>query len=183
MTRTTCSARAPTRCTSRAISRYSDYRKLVTAENGGAGYPKLADYLRAKFGKKFITVGEKSYAVDSAAATVATQASYAAGGDIAVRMSSRKNDSATCNATLGGQYRYPATGVNVPEYLSAHWTPTRVHYVNRFFVNADKGNDYGTKAAFPSFMYPEEGNRMFPEGPTQPGISAATSGWRTPRWR
>jgi len=149
---------------------YSDFRKLITAENGGAGYPKLADYLRAKFGKKFITVGEKSYAVETAAATVATQASYADGGDIAVRMSSRKSDSATCKATLGGAYRYPAKGVNVPEYLSgpknADGTFTAC---NRFFVNADKGdkpgfeaNHYGTRDAFPSFMYPEEANRFVP---------------------
>ena len=32
----------------------------------------------------------------------------------------------------------------------------------RFFINSDSNNDYGTKAAFPSFMYPEDGNRFFP---------------------
>ena len=149
---------------------YSDFRKLITAENGGAGYPKLADYLRATFGKKFITVGEKSYAVETAAATVATQASYADGGDIAVRMSSRKSDSATCKATLGGAYRYPAKGVNVPEYLSGPKNLDGTFTAcNRFFVNADKGdkpgfeaNHYGTRDAFPSFLYPEEANRFVP---------------------
>ena len=32
----------------------------------------------------------------------------------------------------------------------------------RYFINADKGNDYGTKAAFPSWLYPGEGNRFVP---------------------
>ena len=32
----------------------------------------------------------------------------------------------------------------------------------RFFINSDSNNDYDTKAAFPSFMYPEDGNRFFP---------------------
>ena len=53
-------------------------------KNNGVAYPKLADYLHTKFpGTKFITVGEKSYAVESA--TGAT-------GDIAVRMSSRRSN-------------------------------------------------------------------------------------------
>ena len=124
----------------------SDYQKLIL----NAGYPKLADYLHAKFpGTKFITVGEKSYAVETAAATGVTLP-----GDIAVRMSSRKN-AEPCKTTLGGQYRVPGAGLNVPAYLSS---PD----CNRLFVNADKGNDYGTKAAFPSWMYPEEGNRFMP---------------------
>ena len=49
-----------------------------------AGYPKLADYLHTAYpGTKFITVGEKSYAVESATASH---------GDIAVRLSSRRTD-------------------------------------------------------------------------------------------
>ena len=51
-------------------------------KNNGQAYPKLADYLHtARPGTKFITVGEKSYAVESATAP---------SGDIAVRMSSRR---------------------------------------------------------------------------------------------
>jgi hypothetical protein len=51
-------------------------------KNNGVAYPKLADYLHAAYpGTKFITVGEKSYAVESATG---------ASGDIAVRMSSRR---------------------------------------------------------------------------------------------
>ena len=50
----------------------ADFGTLVNHE----GYPKLADYLHAAYpGKKFITVGEKSYAVESATAS---------SGDIAV---------------------------------------------------------------------------------------------------
>ena len=54
--------------------------------NERRAYPKLADYLHTTYpGTKFITVGEKSYAVESAAATAG-----AGSGDIAVRLSSRK---------------------------------------------------------------------------------------------
>ena len=58
----------------------ADFGTLVNHE----GYPKLADYLHAAYpGTKFITVGEKSYAVESATASH---------GDIAVRLSSRRTD-------------------------------------------------------------------------------------------
>ncbi len=58
-------------------------------KNHGEPYPKLADYLHtADPGTKFITVGEKSYAVESATG---------ASGDIAVRLSSRQH--ATSPAT------------------------------------------------------------------------------------
>ena len=41
----------------------ADFGTLVNSE----GYPKLADYLHQAYpGRKFITVGEKSYAVESA---------------------------------------------------------------------------------------------------------------------
>ena len=54
------------------------------SKNHGQPYPKLADYLHtARPGTKFITVGEKSYAVESATAP---------SGDIAVRLSSRSSD-------------------------------------------------------------------------------------------
>ena len=53
-------------------------------------------------------------------------------------------------------------GKNVPTYLSAAGhRPTR-RLCGRYFINADKNNDYGTKAAFPSFLYPNEGNRTVP---------------------
>ena len=133
-------------------------------KNNGVAYPKLADYLHTAYpGTKFITVGEKSYAVESA--TGAT-------GDIAVRMSSRRPvynpDTAPNNCrnlsipgtTDKGQYREP-TGKNVPSYLTQR-DATDPTLCGRFYINADKGNDYGTKAAFPSFLYPGEGNRFVP---------------------
>ena len=53
-------------------------------KNNGVAYPKLADYLHTAYpGTEFITVGEKSYAVESATG---------ASGDIAVRLSSRRSD-------------------------------------------------------------------------------------------
>ena len=124
-----------------------DFSTLVTA----AGYPKLADYLHAAHpGTKFIAVGEKSYAIESA---------VAANGDIAVRLSGRSSGSLfdACRATLGGRYRGPA-GKNVPAYIAGGGAAE----CNRFYINSDSGNDYGTRAAFPSWLYPEDGDRLFP---------------------
>ncbi len=57
----------------------ADFGTLITHE----GYPKLADYLHSAFpGTKFIVVGEKSYAVESAVAPT---------GDIGVRLSGRSS--------------------------------------------------------------------------------------------
>ena len=121
----------------------TDFGTLITDE----GYPKLADYLHATDPDlKFIVVGQKSYAVESAVAPT---------GDIGVRLSSRSSGSLfdECRATLGGRYRFPA-GKNVPSYLS--------DYCGRWYINSDAGNSYGTTTAFPSWMYPEDGNRFFP---------------------
>jgi hypothetical protein len=112
------------------------------------GYPKLADYLHAKFpGTKFIAVGEKSYAVESAVAPT---------GDISVRLSSRQSDTsaATGCANLNGRWRYPF-GKNVPTYLTEP-------KCGRFYINSDATNDYGTLTTPPAWMYPEDGNRFFP---------------------
>lgn len=128
------------------------FQTLVT----NAGYPKLSDYLHTAFpGTKFITVGEKSYAVESAAA---------GSGDIAVRLSGRQSDVTSPYPTgctnLGGRWRSPV-GRNVPAYLTQ---PDAVDPTacGRFFINSDKGLDYGTLAAFPSWIYPEDGNRFVP---------------------
>ncbi len=89
-------------------------------KNNGVAYPKLADYLHTAYpGTEFITVGEKSYAVESA--TGAT-------GDIAVRLSSRRSNltatppTGCSNLSIpgvpgNGQWRSP-TGKNVPTYLN-----------------------------------------------------------------
>ncbi|HWC71947.1 MAG TPA: alkaline phosphatase family protein [Actinomycetota bacterium] len=121
-----------------------DYGTLIEHE----GYPKLADYLHEAFpGTKSIVVGEKSYAVESAVAP---------SGDIGVRMSSRSSSSLfdDCRTELGGRYRFP-TGKNVPTYLAEP-------FCNRWYINSDSGNAYGTNVAFPSWIYPEDGNRFFP---------------------
>jgi len=143
----------------------------------GSSYPKLADYLHAaRPGTKFITVGEKSYAVETATG---------ASGDIAVRLSGRQSnvtgDYATpvseppestapggCRNLMltgddglpHGRWRYPY-GKHVPSYLKGPDTsdPT---LCGRYFINSDKAVSYGTAAAFPSWLYPSEGNRLFP---------------------
>jgi len=121
------------------------------------GYPKLADYLQdVQPGKKFIVVGQKGYAVDSAAAESAFDTSDA---DIAVRFSGRSSSApvagspdALCNTTLGGRYRGP-DGVNVPTYI-------KDPFCGRFYVNSSL--TYGTSNAFPSWIYPLDGNRFVP---------------------
>jgi hypothetical protein len=130
-------------------------------KNHGQPYPKLADYLHtARPGTKFITVGEKSYAVETATG---------ASGDIAVRLGSRKTDftsaSGCSNLAIPGfpankAWRGPS-GKNVPAYLLERDSvdPT---ICGRYFINSDKANDYGTAAAFPTWMYPSEGNRFWP---------------------
>ena len=92
-------------------------------------------------------------------------------GDIAVRMSSRRSN-VTGNAPTGcrnlsipgvpgnGQWRSPA-GKNVPSYLNRS-DPVDPTLCGRYFINADKNNHYGTKDAFPSWLYPGEGNRFVP---------------------
>jgi arylsulfatase A-like enzyme len=128
---------------------YGQYGTLIKKE----GYPKLADYLqKAQPGKKFITVGQKGYAVESAAAESAADTF---GADIAVRFGSRSanNPSDPCQIALNGRYRGPA-GVNVPAYL--------LDPCGRFYVNSDGGNTYGTNLAFPSWIYPLDGDRSVP---------------------
>ena len=134
---------------------YDQYGDLIQDK----GYPKLADYLQtAQPGKKFIVVGQKGYAVDSAAAESTFDTSDA---DISVKFSGRSSSApvagspdAACNATLGGRYRGP-DGVNVPSYL-------KDPFCGRYYVNSDSGNDYGTLDAFPSWIYPLDGNRNVP---------------------
>jgi len=118
----------------------TEFGKIIEHE----GYPKLADYLHSTFpGTKFISVGQKAYAIDSATAP---------SGDIGVRMSGR--GAATTCPLLGGRWRSPS-GKNVPAYLTE---PT----CGRFYINSETSNDYGTLDDFPSWIYPEDGDRFFP---------------------
>ena len=126
-----------------------DFGTLIAHE----GYLKLADYLHtAHPGTKFIVVGEKSYAVESAVAP---------NGDIGVRMSGRSSSTLdTCGTMLGGRYRKP-DGKNVPSYL-LDGPLAAPNTCGRYFINSADTLNYGTRAAFPSFIYPEDGNRFFP---------------------
>ena len=132
---------------------YDQYGTIIQNK----GYPKLADYLqRAQPGKKFIVVGQKGYAVDSAAAESAVDSSDS---DIHMRFSSRTSSTPppegtperACFDELGGRYRYPS-GKNLPPYLT--------EFCGRYYVNS--GDTYGTSDAFPSWIYPLDGNRFVP---------------------
>ena len=138
-------------------------------QHNGTPYTKLADYLHGEYpGTKFITVGEKSYAVDSATGS---------SGDIGVRLSGRKSNvtgdynpadylNGGCrNLSIpgvpgNGRWRAP-DGKNVPSYLTGP-DQTDPKLCGRFFINSDKANDYGTHQAFPAWIYQSEGNRFFP---------------------
>jgi Type I phosphodiesterase / nucleotide pyrophosphatase len=143
----------------------TQFNALVTAE----GYPKLQDYLhRGDVNKQFIVVGEKSYAVRSAIAST-VNAGVSATNLIAVHLSSARSAStagtlpgtAGCVAGVGGTYRQP-NGFNVPRELFEAGGATTAA-CGRFVINADgETNAYGTTDAFPSWLYPEEGNRFFP---------------------
>jgi hypothetical protein len=102
------------------------------------GYAKLADHLKGTYpGTKFITVGQKNYAVYS---------SNGPTGDISVTLSSANQ---TCEGH--GGWRMP-TGLAVPSYLLA---PCGLYYV-------DSSNTYGTTTESPAWMYPLDGNRYIP---------------------
>jgi len=123
----------------------ADYVKLITATGG---YPKLGDYLKAKFpGTIVANVGEKGYQVESMAAN---------SSDWWVRMGSKKNTAdltapfSPASVPWTGTYR--GAGGNPPPYIKND---------PRFLVsvgNKSYPNDYyGTKDGWPSWMYPEDG--------------------------
>jgi hypothetical protein len=130
----------------------ADYVKLIK----NLGYPKMGDYLHAKFpGKKVVCVGEKSYQVESMAASSA---------DLWVRMGSTKATTALPDPSVvpwTGSYRGPSG--NVPGYIATN---------PRFLISSgNPGNPfdtYGTKLQWPSWLYPEDG-RMTPGVPGHEG--------------
>ncbi|MGH2680565.1 MAG: alkaline phosphatase family protein [Actinomycetota bacterium] len=142
----------------------ADFGTLISHED----YPKLADYLHEAFpGTKFIVVGEKSYAVESAVAPT---------GDIGVRMSGRSSSTLdACGTMLGGRYRQPS-GKNVPAYLLTGPLPAPAT-CGRYFINSSDTLHYGTRDAFPSWIYPEDGNRFFP-GTDASALAGHTGGDR-----
>ena len=127
----------------------ADFGTLISHED----YSKLADYLHGAYEEKFIVVGEKSYAVESAVAPT---------GDIGVHVGPIVRESMNdCRTLLGGRYRSP-TGKNVPSYLLTG----PLMYEPPVWALLDRSSDtppmdYGTKDAFPSRIYFEDGNRFF----------------------
>jgi Type I phosphodiesterase / nucleotide pyrophosphatase len=106
------------------------------------GYWKLGDYLKAAHpGTKFITAGQKNYAVYSANGPT---------GDISVTFSSRNFN---CDGS-GNNFRGP-TGLNVPTYIS---DPV----CGRYYVDSRTSMSYGTATTPPAWMYPLDGNRFAP---------------------
>jgi hypothetical protein len=122
---------------------FAQYVSLIQA---AGNYPKLGDYLRAKFpGTIVANVGQKGYQVESMAAE---------SSDYYVRMGSKKAANPGLTG-LPGSYR-GASGV-LPLYISSN---------PRYFVSV--GNDgtpgvplpadyYGTKVDKPAWLYPEDG--------------------------
>jgi hypothetical protein len=127
---------------------YSDFVKLVTAGD----YPKLGTYLQAANPTNPVVacIGEKNYQVRSMlAGTNPTDTNC-----IGVFLGSGSTADPALVSLLGGKYR-PPSGVNVPAYISAD-------PANRFVVNSDPNNDYGTLTTAPAWIYPEDGDRMVP---------------------
>jgi hypothetical protein len=126
---------------------YANFVSLVTA----GAYPKLGTYLQAASpGSVVACVGEKSYQVRSMLAGTAVGDTNAIG----VFLGSGSTADPALVSLLGGKYR-PPSGVNVPLYISGD-------PANRFVVNSDPSNDYGTLTTPPAWIYPEDGNRMVP---------------------
>ena len=152
----------------------ADFGTLITHE----GYPKLADYLHDAFPEtKFIVVGEKSYAVESAVAPT---------GDIGVRMSGRSS------STLG-RVRHaprgslpPAGGQECPG-LPARRTPLAPEHV-RAVLHQLRGRAVPLRHPGPRSRHGSTPRTATASsrGPTRPlsrVTRAATSGSRTRRSR
>ena len=113
-----------------------------------AGYPKLTDYLHAKFpGKIVAAIGEKNYAVHTMGGPHA---------DMRITFGSRTADCDDVpDESTDLTWRGPATNVGAPSYIAEP-------VCGRFYVDADKTLDYGTLTTSPAWMYPVEGNRDVP---------------------
>jgi predicted AlkP superfamily pyrophosphatase or phosphodiesterase len=111
------------------------------------GYPKLADYLHAAYpGKVVAAIGEKNYAVHTMGGP---------GADMRITFGGRTADCDDVpNEPTDLTWRGPA-GVGVPSYISSP-------VCGRFYVDADRNLDYGTRTTAPAWMYPVEGNRDVP---------------------
>jgi hypothetical protein len=138
---------------------YADYEKLIQA---AGDYPKLGDYLRARFpGTIVANVGQKGYQVESMAAE---------SSDFYVRMGSKKTPPGTTATPvpyipgLPGSYRGPSG--NVPSYIKSPPIPQNPY---RYYVSVGNSSTdtslgfippadyYGTKVDKPAWLYPEDG--------------------------
>ena len=141
------------------------------------GYPKLADYLQeAQPGKKFIVgrpEGLRSGLGGRGVRLRHVGRRHRCEVQRAIVQLSRCLDLQTRHATQrsGGRYRGP-DGVNVPTYI-------KDPFCGRFYVNSSL--TYGTSTAFPSWIYPLDGNRFVPG--YDPAHLAVTPGSRTQPWR
>jgi len=121
---------------------------LITAK----GYPKLSDYLNAKYPDKVVaTVGEKNYAVYSMGGP---------GSQIRLTFGGRSFD-CDGDAVVDNTWRGPV-GTNVPTYITEPATAPVCPAEDRFYVDSASSLDYGTLTTSPAWMYPVQGNRDVP---------------------
>ncbi|MBE3034092.1 MAG: alkaline phosphatase family protein [Actinobacteria bacterium] len=107
-------------------------------------YPKLGDYLRAKYPARIVAnVGQKGYQVESMAAS---------SSDLWVRMGGAKATSTLPDPSVvpwTGKYRGPSGTSPLPTYIADD---------PRFLISAGNPTDsYDTTTTAPAWMYPEDG--------------------------
>ena len=126
-------------------------------------YPKLGDYLNAKFPDRVVAnVGQKGYQVESMAAS---------SSDIWVRMGSAKVHQRSAD-------RHRAVDGQVPRTVGQR---ARLHLERPPLLHQRRQRrltTYGTKITAPAWIYPEDG-RYAPR-PSTPATRAATPGSPTP---
>ena len=145
----------------------ADFGTLIEHE----GYPKLADYLHGAFpGTKFIVVGEKSYAVESAVAPT---------GDIGVRMSGRSSSTlGRLRARARGQVP-PAVGQGGPHLPLASRSAGGTSSTRRTRSTTAPG----TRSRRGSTPRTATASSRGPTRPPSRDTRAGTSGSRMPRSR
>ncbi|MGD9958951.1 alkaline phosphatase family protein [Nocardioides sp.] len=112
------------------------------------GYPKLADYLHAKYpGKIVASFGQKNYAMYA----------MSTGADIRVTFGGRSFD-CDGDAVADNTWRGPV-GVNVPTYITEATVAPTCPADSHFYVDADSNLNYGTLTTSPAWNYPLQGNR------------------------
>jgi hypothetical protein len=135
---------------------HDQYAKLIDAE----GYPKLGDYMHAKFpGKIVANFGGKYYQVASTAAS---------SSDMWVTYGSKKATDPLWNLPWSGKYRGPSGG-NVPAYIADDHRFKISTGNNATVDDTTPLNDYyRTDVDKPAYLYAEDG-RMVP-GPYETNL-------------